>query len=329
MQYRKLFLCFLTLLILLSTLSTLVLGRSRIEGINNFTVYYGNNEVEELKKFDLAILSPLLEDEIRQLNNYGILTIAYVSLTTVGGWEPWAKDVSNDFVIGTYAEWGEKIVNACDFRWRNIMLNQAIPFILERGFKGVFLDNLDIVDKYPFMRNCVVGLVKDIRGKYPNIVIVVNRGFSIIEEIAPFIDAILFENFGTYYDFNTKQYRKWKDEDYYWMLSIAEKLEKLKRKYSITVLALGYADLNNETMLRDFCNYVSNLASKYGFIPYVGNAYLNTVNTKCLWASKNHIGEKGSTFAIVSIITITVFIFLLKVGGRKNSQQSLYRELLL
>ncbi len=288
--------------ILMFSLIIPVHGENRIKNINTFAVYYGDDSVEELEKFDLVILSPLLQEEAIELNKFGVITIGYLSLTTIGGWEPWAKNVSKEMIIGHYEEWGEKIVNVCDQRWREIVLNEAIPYILKKGFKGVFLDNLDMIDKYPFMRNCVIELVKDIREKYPNSIIVVNRGFSVIEDIAPYIDAVLFEGFGTYYNFSTKQYLKWQGNDYKWMINVAEKLKTLSAKYGFIVLALGYADLDNETMLKQYCEYVSNLASKYGFIPYIGNVYLNKVNTLCLPMFQKHSYTEKPTIRIIDYV---------------------------
>ena len=59
------------------------------------------------------------------------------------------------------------------------------------------------------------------------------------------------------------------------MVNVAEKLRELSMKYGIMVLALGYADLNNKTMLNDYYRYVNGLASKYGFLYYVGNIHLD------------------------------------------------------
>ena len=84
---------------------------------------------------------------------------------------------------------------------RKYCLTRLCFIFLERSLRGSFLDNLDIVDNYPFMKNCVIKLIRDIRRKYPGI-IVVNRGFTIVEDIAPYVDAVLFEDFGTYYDFS-------------------------------------------------------------------------------------------------------------------------------
>jgi len=309
MRWRNtVFSLFLLIVVFLTIMP--VYGGSRIGRISSFVVYYGGDRVEELRKFDLAILSPLLKNEVVELNNYGVITIGYVSLTTVGCWEPWAKNVSDDMVVGSYVEWGEKIVNACDYRWEKILLNHAIPYVLGKGFKGVFLDNLDMVDNYPFMKNCVIGLIRSIREKYPNIIIVVNRGYTIVEDIAPYVDAVLFESFGTYYDFSKKQYLKWSGGDYVWMVNVAEKLRKLSRKYGIIVLALGYADLNNKTMLNEYCGYVSNLASEYGFVSYVGNIYLDKVNTMYLSFIKDYSVEESESGQKVGYVNNVYFLVL-------------------
>lgn len=247
--------------------------------VSSFVVYYGSNRVEELCRFDLAILSPLLEKHVvDQLSGFNVICVGYLSITTVGGWEPWAANVTDEIVVGESSVWGEKIVNACDPAWWSIVLNYSIPYILEKGFSGVFLDNLDMVDVYPWMKECLILLIKEIRSRYPGIIIVVNRGFTIIDDIAPYIDAVLFECFGTYYDFKTGKYLKWTGGDYQWITSVAEHLVELREKCNITVLALGYADLGNETMLQEYSNYVNSLAEEYGFIPYVAEVSLMKVN---------------------------------------------------
>ena len=104
MRWRNTVFLSLFLLVVVFSSIMLVYGGNGIERISSFVVYYGDSRVEELRMFDLAILSPLLEEEIVELNNYGVITIGYVSLTTVGGWEPWAKNVSDDLVVGSYVE---------------------------------------------------------------------------------------------------------------------------------------------------------------------------------------------------------------------------------
>ncbi len=257
----------------------------RLDSVRSFAVYYGSDdsELRKLTRFDLVILSPLIDNEsIKYLRDHGVITLGYVSLTTLGGWEPWAASIPPELTVGRIENWNERVMNVCDARWVRVILDEAEPYVLSKGFDGVFLDNLDIVDEYPWMKDCIINLIRMIRDRYPKAVIIVNRGFSIVREIAPYIDAILYEDFGTYYDFKEHKYRKWRGSEYEWMISVAEMLRNLSRTYGVKILALGYADLNNETMLEEYCSYVYTLALKYGFVPYVAGINLDKVNTYCM-----------------------------------------------
>lgn len=63
----------------------------------SFAVYYGDisaSNINELSKFDLLILSPLVEEDyIKELKSKNVTVVGYLSLATIGGWEPWAEDV--------------------------------------------------------------------------------------------------------------------------------------------------------------------------------------------------------------------------------------------
>lgn len=175
----------------------------------SFAVYYGqmNSSVySKLNSFDVIILSPPTVDEtyVSKLSRNHTV-VGYVSLATIGGWEPWAKDVSENLIIGKDSNWDERVVDFSSPEWRRVILDRAVPYILSRGgFNGVFLDNLDYVDQYPDKKEGMVDLVRAIRERYPNITIIANRGgFSIASGIAPYVDHVLFEDFVTYYDFSS------------------------------------------------------------------------------------------------------------------------------
>jgi len=94
------------------------------------------------------------------------------------------------------------------------------------------------------------------------------------------------------------------------MINVAEKLRKLSRKYGIIVLALGYADLNNKTMLNEYCKYVSNLASEYGFVSYVGNIYLDEINAMYLSFIKDYSVEERESEQKVGYVNNVYFLVL-------------------
>ena len=193
---------------------------------------------------DYLVLSPLV-DASRVSPGVGY-TLGYVSLTTVGGWEPWAGSVGSDMIIG-YTSWGDAVVNASDPRWHQIILWEAIPYVLSQGFDGVMLDNLDMVDVYPGLTEGVIGLIQEIRESYPGLVIMVNRGFTVLDSIAPYIDALLFEGYGSYYDFSTGQYKPYTGVDLRWIEETLRTTMEYSKAYGFKVLGLAYGDPEQDT----------------------------------------------------------------------------------
>lgn len=83
-----------------------------------------------------------------------------------------------------------------------------------------------------------------------------------------YIDAVLFEDFTTYYDFEEKKAKYWEGNDLEWINAQAERLKKL----NITVLTLDY--VNNEEMAKKCVER----AKEYGFISMTTkDIYLNSV----------------------------------------------------
>ncbi|ANF23354.1 endo alpha-1,4 polygalactosaminidase [Thermococcus piezophilus] len=224
----------------------------------SFAVYYGPfgpDETAQLDKFNILILPPTIDPTYVSCLSANHTVAGYVSLSTVGGWEPWAEDVPQWLFIDKNKNWNEEVVDFASPEWERIILDEAVPYILSRGFNGVFLDNLDYVDLYPSKRAAVVELVKAIRERYPNITIIANRGFSIAKEIAPYVDYVLFEDFVSYYNFTSGRYEIFGENELEWEFGHIEKLKGL----NVSVLALSYANLSDESQVEEFpaliCEY--------------------------------------------------------------------------
>jgi len=247
--------------------------------ISNFLVYYGEDRGSDIARFDLAILSPLMEEAVLSyIRSSGTVIVGYLSLTTIGNWEPWASHVEDTWVVGEWEEWGELIINACEPGWRKLLLEEAIPFLVERGFQGLFLDNIDMAEEFPWMADALFELVADIRERWPNLFLVQNRGFCVLNRTAPLIDAFLFEDFGTFYNFTSSRYEKLSAEELSWLRERANELVELRAKYGLVILALAYADPSDPEIMEDYMSYVNSLASEYGFIPYVADIALTYIN---------------------------------------------------
>ncbi len=238
-----------------SILAAVVLALAAVNS-SCVAVYYGSVDpytLDRLSRFHIVVLSPLVPgDAVRLLRSRGVIVLGYLSISSIGGWEPWAGNVSGSLVIGENRFWGERIVDVCKPEWRRVVL-EAARYILSKGFSGVFLDNLDVVDVYPWMKPCIAGLVAELRHAYPDAKIMVNRGFSVLPDIAKHVDYVLFEDFITYYNASSGRYEFFKGRDLAWIRSMVETVHRLAGRYGVKLYLLAYAPPGNRSFLARLC----------------------------------------------------------------------------
>jgi uncharacterized protein (TIGR01370 family) len=200
--------------------------------------------LKKLKRFDIVAIEPYYVPSrqfLAELKSAGTIVLAYVSIGEADNerryWADWkpAKNTPDNpdiprttvnekdpMFIGEDPGWeGSYFVDASNPKWHDILLNEEIPYILWLGdgkYDGLMMDLVDVVDEYKGysnqneMRQGMIDLIKEIREKYKNLLLVPNRGFGILREMAPYIDAFKFEemtgaygnipgepNYGKYY----------------------------------------------------------------------------------------------------------------------------------
>lgn len=186
---------------------------------------YTADDLDDLRRFDIAAIEPYTMPDRRfagEVAEGGTIVLAYVSIGEADEgrryWEGWEPDdraldnpslprttitASDPALIGEDPGWeGSYFVDASDPTWRRIMLDEEIPYILWLGggrLDGLMMDLVDVVDEYEGkpgakrMRQGMIDLIEDIHLKYPDLILVPNRGFGILPEMAPYIDAFKFE----------------------------------------------------------------------------------------------------------------------------------------
>jgi uncharacterized protein (TIGR01370 family) len=244
--------------------------RETIKTIKSYTVYYGKGRADDLAKFDLAIIQPdtLTADEIKQLHDKGTLVVSYLSIGEAEPEREWFKDgrVDQKWLLGKNQNWGSYFVDASQAGWQDLMVSLMGEFV-KKGFDGVFLDTVDTVDAYPQTKQGMIDLIGKLRKAYPDKLLVQNRGFTVIDQVQSEIDALMFEDLITSYDFTNKEYI-YADNSY-----TAEQMSALSKKSGLPILALDYAPPDNPAMA-----YKSIEAAKhYGFIPAVSVINLDDI----------------------------------------------------
>jgi uncharacterized protein (TIGR01370 family) len=239
--------------------------KGRLDGVQSYAVYYGNNleYTAHLGDYDLGIVQPntLSIPALKKLTSSGKRLVAYI---TVGESDGPSLGLPKEWVLGTNENWGSKFVDANQVGWQDRVLERATD-IISFGFSGFFLDTLDTVDLFPKTKPGMIRIVERLREKFPNAVIVQNRGFAVLPETTRLIDAVMFEDYSTSYNFDTQKYLS-SDGDISAVLPVL--------KTGVKVLALDYAD---DPKLR---RRAIDRAKAAGFLPFVTNISLNTLESR-------------------------------------------------
>ncbi len=220
-------------------------ARERMKSIKNYIVYYGSGRADELARYDLAIVQPetLTPSEIKSLKDKGTLVTAYLSVGEAEPGRPWYTDgrVNPRWLLGRNENWGSYYVDASQPGWQELMAELTGEFI-KKGYDGVFLDTVDTVDAFPQTRAGMIKLISDLRAAYPDVVIVQNRGFSVVDEVIAALDGIMFEDVSTSYDFEKQEYI------YVDNSAEIQNMAALHLQTGLPVLSLDYAPLDNPGM---------------------------------------------------------------------------------
>lgn len=217
--------------------------------------YYGFGKLQALSSYKRVVLQPshYTSDDLLWLKTRGIEPIAYISLgEDAGPAAQWHRGRKN-------TAWQTHYVKLSSVAWRQHLCIQAKTY-MAKGFKGLFLDTLDVVELFPEDRRWMVDIIRSLRAVVGQGPLVANRGFSLMKELSYMVDAIVFEGFST----------RWTDDGEYipltvqelnWTAVIADELKKM----AMPVYALDYADSH---FLQAFAK---RRASQHGFIASVSN----------------------------------------------------------
>lgn len=233
----------------------------------------------KVAEYDMAILDPDHHPPIESFSKKTRL-IAYVSLGEAEEYRSyWSKIKGASWIIGPNENWkGNYYVDVRDPAWRSVILREVIPPIVAKGFKGIFLDTLDTAEyleskdpqKYSGSKTAMVSLVSEIHAAYPEILLISNNGFAILDAIGPLLSGMLVEDISMMPDFEKGGYKKVPAEDREYKTKI---LKPLSKKYRLPVFSIDYAPREDKAA-RQWCVQE---AHKLGFKPYLAEKNLADV----------------------------------------------------
>lgn len=237
-------------------------------------VYYSDRApVEQLTDYDLVALDSQYHPPLQGLNERGVVTLGYISLGEVEDFRPHFEAVRDEGLLLVENEYwpGSWMVDMRDPRWTRRVIEELIPAILNKGFDGIIMDTLDNAawlerrdpERYAGMTEAAADLVLSIRRHFPQIRIMMNRGYEVLPRVAESIDYALGESVYADYDFENDEYDLVETDLYRRQVEILQQAQA--QAPELTVVTLDYWDPEDRAGIARI--YEEQRAN--GFVPYV------------------------------------------------------------
>jgi uncharacterized protein (TIGR01370 family) len=254
----------------------------RVATINRWAVCYSDSpSPASLAAYDVVVLDPDSHPSLGPVVGRGRTALAYVSLTQIDGGRRYfpalreAGAVQEQHPVWTDAHY-------LDLRhpaWRRTVLEDLVPRAIEEGFTGLFFDTLDDVEflesrdpaRWRGLQQAAVALVQAIRGQYPSLVLMVNRGYALMPSIAKDVDILLGESVLSSFDSASGTYHRLPPDDAAWQIAALRRARQFNPR--LRLLTLDYWDDADVEGVRRL--YLEQRAN--GFVPYVSIPALDRI----------------------------------------------------
>lgn len=234
-----------------------------------------------LADYDVVVLDVDRHPPLAPIVERRKTVLAYLSLTQIGkGRSSFSALRRAGVVLDEHPVWSD--AHYLDFRrpeWTRLVIEELVPQALDRGFSGLFLDTLDDAEfleridpvRYKGMRAAAVRIVRTIRHHYPHVVLMANRGYAVMPEIATTIDILLGESVLATFDPATKKHVRQSAADVEWQVDALRQARA--RNPRLRIFTLDYWDPQDHDGLRAL--YREQRVN--GFVPYVSTPLLDDV----------------------------------------------------
>lgn len=244
--------------------------RARLGDVRTYLNTYGEyhySDAAPFGRFDVAVLDPYDYPDPSfpaGLRKSGTLVLAYVDIGEVEDSRAYWPEVEKHpgVILAPNPDWpGCYYADVNNPLWRRILIEREIPYLMSLGqMDGLCMDMLDTVDVYPELKPGMVELVREIRDWYPDLTLVPNRGFGVLDEIVPYVDAFKYEEMSSRYDFDTGKYSLESDG------TEMDALEAALRRKDMTVLVLDHLRTStpDNTMAKSCFERTRSVAARTG-----------------------------------------------------------------
>ncbi len=188
----------------------------RLAAVETFALALGDGALSgdparRYSDYDLVVLDGASAPPaaVRALRSSGAIVLGYLSVGTIERYRPWYA-AAKRYRMERWDDWpGEHFADVARPGYRALIARRVAPRILARGFDGLFLDNVDMIEGRPArfsrgMRSLVrtLGALAHRRGG----LLMAQNGEDVIGPMLAHLDAWNREDVSTSYDFDRRRY---------------------------------------------------------------------------------------------------------------------------
>jgi uncharacterized protein (TIGR01370 family) len=242
--------------------------------------FYGQTADEEaLSAYNIVVLDPTFLGSVATVAKRGARVCAYLSLGEVRTSDTFYDRIDPVALLEENPAWpGTRRIDVRQRAWKDLVLEVIIPFIVAKGFTGLMLDTLDTppyleqVDPVgkAGMTKAAVDLVQAIRTSYPNLLVILNRGYALLPHVIGSVDGVIAESLLTTPEIDGSLCCRWNEPS-----DVAMQLSLLApaRRIRVPILSLDYWDPEDVETVRKIYSRQRQL----GHHPYVATRVLDRI----------------------------------------------------
>ncbi len=240
--------------------------------------YYANHiPLDLLSAYDRVVLEPenASTQQVNDLKQRGVTVYAYLSIGEVSEQRHWFAQIQPSWIKSRNKNWKSAVMDMRSPEWHHYLIHTRMQQLWQQGYRGFFLDTMDSYQLFAKseyeqlkQQQGMVSLIKAMKQQYPEVSLLFNRGFEILDKAAQFSDGVIAESLFAGWNPTKSKYQAVPKNDREWLLG---KLKQARDEFNLPVTVIDYLPPEQ----REQAVEVAKKISLAGFTPWVSTPALD------------------------------------------------------